>query len=224
MKATSPSQSASVASRVALTTGFALFVVVIGLLIAPSLVSTHVRTFYPSSFSEGIRKAELIVDTVTVDASDPDAWHYFHLDSRTLGSSAAGSWDLAFQRFRVSASGVVLDLGPVDFATVDSAPVSTYVDTRLRADTVKPELERWYRYGMFSHLLETKGHVYALKTRDGRYAKFQFLSYYCPGPTPGCVTFQYVFQRSGSRVFRVGPTGGATHAAEWDSPRPPSVR
>jgi hypothetical protein len=40
-----------------------------------------------------------------------------------------------------------------------------------------------------------------VRTADGRFAKMRILSYYCTGATPGCVTFEYVYQGSGSRRF-----------------------
>ncbi|MGH7674740.1 MAG: HmuY family protein, partial [Gemmatimonadales bacterium] len=60
-------------------------------------------------------------------------------------------------------------------------------------DSLNPVLARWYRYSMVSHLLEPKHRTYVVRTREGRYAKLQFVSYYCPGPTAGCVTFRYAF-------------------------------
>jgi hypothetical protein len=35
---------------------------------------------------------------------------------------------------------------------------------------------------------ESRGHVYVLRTSDGAYVKMQIVSYYCPGPTAGCMT------------------------------------
>ena len=59
-------------------------------------------------------------------------------------------------------------------------------------------LRRWYRYGFFSHLLTPAGNVYAIRTADLRYAKLEILSYYCPGPVAGCLTFRYVYQPDGT--------------------------
>jgi hypothetical protein len=41
--------------------------------------------------------------------------------------------------------------------------------------------------------------VWALRTADGRYVKFEILGYYCPGAQPGCLTIRYVYQGSGAR-------------------------
>jgi len=37
-------------------------------------------------------------------------------------------------------------------------------------------------------------------TADGRYAKIQLVSYYCPRSQPACLTFPYIYQGDGSRV------------------------
>jgi hypothetical protein len=68
-------------------------------------------------------------------------------------------------------------------------------------DTVNAAIDRWYRYSIFSHLLEPAPASYVIRTRDGHFAKIQFLSYYCPGPAAGCVTFRYVYQGSRTRVL-----------------------
>jgi hypothetical protein len=44
--------------------------------------------------------------------------------------------------------------------------------------------------------------VYAIRTADGRYAKLEIVSYYCPGAVSGCLTFRYAYQGSGARAFR----------------------
>jgi HmuY protein len=48
-------------------------------------------------------------------------------------------------------------------------------------------------------LLEPDPVTFVLRTADGRYAKLRVLSYYCPGPEPGCLTIEYSFQGNGSR-------------------------
>ncbi|MEX2151810.1 MAG: hypothetical protein WD825_00630, partial [Gemmatimonadaceae bacterium] len=50
---------------------------------------------------------------------------------------------------------------------------------------------RWYRYSMLSHLLEPNGHLFAVRTGDGRDYKVQVLSYYCRGLDAGCLTVRY---------------------------------
>jgi hypothetical protein len=49
-------------------------------------------------------------------------------------------------------------------------------------------------------VLSPKPHVWAVRTADGRYAKIQLVSYYCPRSQPACLTFRYIYQGDGSRV------------------------
>lgn len=139
---------------------------------------------------------------VTLDASDPADWVYFDFShGATRDRPASDAWDLAFRRFNVRVNGGdgfaggagVVDLGDVAFDSVRVLPDTGYVGS-LPRDSINPAIDRWYDYGFTSHLLTPKPRVYAIRTADGRYAKLRFLSYYCPGATPGCMTFEYVFQ------------------------------
>ena len=144
----------------------------------------------------------------TVDASRPEPWRYFafHLGS-VVENPAARDWDLAFRRYEIIANGGpsfagaggVLDLGEVAFETVKSVPETGYQVTEGGAEPRNPALARWYSYGYFSHLLSPRPRVWAVRTADGRYAKLEISSYYCPRSQPGCVTFRYVYQGDGSR-------------------------
>ncbi len=62
-------------------------------------------------------------------------------------------------------------------------------------------LENWYEYSWLSHILTPADRTFALRTADGKYAILRFLSYYCPGGRPGCVTFEYVYRGDGGRQF-----------------------
>jgi hypothetical protein len=123
-------------------------------------------------------------------------------------------WDLSFRRHWVGANGGegfagaagVADLGAVPFDSVPAAPPSGYETTA--DDTVSAAFEDWYDYSWTSHLLTPAGRVWAVRTADGRYAKVEILSYYCPGAVAGCMTFRYVYQGSGSRSFE-GEGGAA---------------
>jgi len=92
--------------------------------------------------------------------------------------------------------GGVRDLGAVAFDAVKTVPADGYVENESRERN--GALAGWYDYGFFSHVLRPKQHVFAVRTADGRYAKMEILSYYCPGSQPGCVTLRYVFQGNGS--------------------------
>jgi hypothetical protein len=79
------------------------------------------------------------------------------------------------------------------------------VGSRARSDSTNAAIERWYDYSWTSHVLRPRPRVWAVRTADGRHAKLEILSYYCPGATPGCPTFRYVYAG-----------GGGTEVAEWN--------
>lgn len=145
--------------------------------------------------------------TVTLDASA--AWVYFSFATgSTVRTPGPTDWDIAFRRFHVmvnggagfAGKGAVADLGAIDFHGAVEAPESGWVDRAAR-DSTNAAIARWYDYGFTSHLLTPRRRVYAIRTADGRYARLRFLSYYCEGGHPGCVTFEYLYQGNGSRDF-----------------------
>ncbi|MGH7530899.1 MAG: HmuY family protein [Gemmatimonadales bacterium] len=134
--------------------------------------------------------------TYTLDASRGDAWRRFDFARTAVVDS--GTWDIAFRRNTVivASGAAVRDLGAAAFEAVAEAPPSGYV-----AGGPPEGLGKWYAYSMLSHLLTSKRHVYALRTSDGRYAKFEILAYYCREVGAACYTFRYVLQGDGSRRF-----------------------
>lgn len=173
--------------------GFALFLTVIAYVLASSLVRPEVRTYDPSPpRATAPRSGGVATDTITVDATDQAAWRFVDLDrgSVVVPPDTAG-WELAFRRHTMIASGGAADLGAVAYDDVVRAPPGPFTPTVARSDTSNAVLERWYRYRLLTHLLEPNGHVYAISTPDGRYAKLEILSYYCPGPRAGCPTLRY---------------------------------
>lgn len=149
----------------------------------------------------------------TVDATAAERWVFFDF-SRGAVIAAPGplDWDLAFQRFRIIANGgtgfagrgAIADLGAVPFDSVLAVPETGWVETLARSDSTNPAIARWYAYGWTSHLLRPKPHVFAVRTADGKYAKLRIVNYYCPGATPGCVTFEYVYRGDGGRSLEGG--------------------
>ncbi len=73
------------------------------------------------------------------------------------------------------------------------APEDRFVGNITASDTVSTATKRWYRYNVLSLLLEPRGHVYVVRTSERRYAKFEILSYYCPGLVAGCMTIRYSY-------------------------------
>lgn len=149
-------------------------------------------------------------EIVTIDASRENRWVYFDFSRGSVVERPGPTgWDLAFRRFEVMANGGaafagaagVLDLGDVPLDSLRAVPATGYETTPPGRDSTNPVIARWYDYGFTSHLLTPKQRTWAIRTADGRYAALRFLSYYCPGATPGCVTLRYVYQGGGSAEF-----------------------
>ena len=143
----------------------------------------------------------------TVDATDPERWRQFSFRlGAVVDEGGEAGWDLAFRRYQIIANGGsgyqggggIVDLGDVGFDQVHTLPQTGYQVTESRPDPHNPAIAGWYAYGFFSHVLSPRRHVWAVRAADGRYAKMEIVSYYCPGARPGCVTFRYVYQGDGS--------------------------
>jgi len=164
----------------------ATFLAAIAYLIATSLVP---RTAAEFTFDPPVPRASDDlegVDTITISAPDDAVWRFMDLERRALlAPPDTAGWDLAIRRFNVMSSAEVADLATTTFGSVLDEGAISY---RPAADSL---LTRWYRYSYLSHLLQPNGHVYALRTREGNEWKLEFLSYYCTGMVPGCVTFRY---------------------------------
>lgn len=179
-------------------TWFGVFLLVIAYLVAASFAPKSVQVFQLADRpARAAPPEEIVRDTLTVDARDETRWRYVSL--ATGGSvGPADRWDLAIRRFTIVPSDAAIDLGAVQFEEVRDAPRGPWTPTAFAPDTANAALRRWYRYGFFSHLLTPAGNVYAIRTADRRYAKIEILSYYCPGPIAGCLTFRYAYQPDGT--------------------------
>jgi hypothetical protein len=137
----------------------------------------------------------------TVDASRSAQWARFDFARNSVVED--GPWDISFRRTHViAAPGVgIKDLGPVPFDSVAELPDQGYVAGIAQADSSHPAVGKWYEYNYLTHLLRSKGHVYAIRTPNG-FAKLQMLSYYCASVGTGCVTFRYAYHGGGRRVLR----------------------
>ena len=121
-----------------------------------------------------------------------------HPDSTyTLDASRGEEWrwwgDIGFRRNHViTALGAgAIDLGAVAFDSVAEVPAEGYVATGFAADTVNPAIGKWYDYSMWSHLLTSKHHVYAVRSGAGEFAKLEILAYYCREVGAACYTIRY---------------------------------
>lgn len=121
-----------------------------------------------------------------------------HADSSyTLDASRGDSWywwgDLGFRRNHVitSAGAGAIDLGLVAFDSVAELPVDGYIPTSFAADTANAAIGKWYEYSMWSHLLTSRHHVYAIRTAGGELAKLEIVAYYCREVGAACYTIRY---------------------------------
>jgi hypothetical protein len=172
--------------------GFAVFVLGLGYMVAASLARREVAVFTPSSPTR-TRAPDWARtgDTLTLDAGDGQRWRYASLTmGRALAGVDSGAWELGARRYRVTVNGALADLGPVPFAQARVGATTRFRESRT-GETVNDAIQHWYRYSFVTHLLAPAGHVYALRTRDGRLWKLEILGYYCPGLTPGCITLRY---------------------------------
>lgn len=202
-----PVQNMPARTPLAVWAGVGVFVLVVVLLVGMTLRRPEPPSFTPSPIQPRPAAAGLVgPELITIDATDGTRWRYFSFASGSVVDRPGPlDWDLALRRFQVIAnggtglagSGGIIDLGEVSFDAVVAVPADGYVGTRVRSDSVNLAVQRWYAYSFTSHLLSPKPHVYAVRTADGRYAKLEFMAYYCPGATPGCVTFRYVYQGAG---------------------------
>lgn len=180
------------------------FLLLMASLVIGSLASPEFPPYVPTTPAPALIGDSLVGPAVyTIDASRPDRWQRFAFTRNALVDS--GAWDLAFRRTHVVAGpGVGLrDLGRVPFDSLGDLPAGGYLVVAVAGDTSHPAIGKWYEYNYLTHLLRPKGHVYAVRTADGRYAKLEILSYYCAVVGTGCVTFRYAIQGDGSR--RVAP-------------------
>jgi hypothetical protein len=177
-------------------------------LVAVSLRQPALPTYAPTIRAPGDAGRALVGPVAyTVDATSADTWRHFSFRAgAVIEHPGATEWDLAFRRYQVIANGGptfvgkggLLDLGSVPFDEVRTVPATGYQVTEGTQEPRNPAIAGWYRYGFFSHVLTPRPHVWAVRTADGRYAKLEILSYYCPGAQPGCLTFRYVYQGDGS--------------------------
>jgi hypothetical protein len=182
-------------------------VAIMALLVVMGVSQPTPETYVPTPIEPSPAKGQLVGPRlVTVEAAGQNEWHFFSFDDgAVLPSPSDFEWDLAFRRFQVIANGGdgfaggggIVDLGEASFDGVATVPSTGYVANTVRGDTVNAAVQEWYDYSYLSHLLSPKPRVYAIRTAGGRYAKLQFVGYYCPGAIPGCVTFRYVFQGGG---------------------------
>lgn len=133
------------------------------------------------------------------------------------------AWDLGFSRTKIISNGGktnpsgktgVINLGPVDFDEIRTAPEIGYAqDHRSLGNLINKELAGWYNYRTRTHNIESKRNVYALKLNNGTFMKMRILNYYCgqkdqkcrsmmcTREEAACLTIEYILAEPDSKTF-----------------------
>lgn len=172
--------------------GFALFVAGLLYMVVASLTRRNAPVFAPSA-STRVRASSWTRtgDTLTLDATDGERWRRASLTlGRALEGADTAQWELGARRYRLTVAGAMADLGAIPFERAQLDPTARFVASRS-GEMENEAAHHWYRYSLVTHLLTPNGHVYALRTSEGRLWKLQPIGYYCPRLTPGCLTLRY---------------------------------
>ncbi len=180
-----------------------------------------------------IKKISTNNPIIKVNAKERNAWVLVEFSSgKTLKISEAEAetnklnqvgWDLGFSRTKIISNGGktnpsgktgVINLGPVNFDDVKTAPETGYVqDHRSLGNLINKELAGWYNYRTRTHNIESKRNVYALKLNNGIFMKMRILNYYCgqkdqecrsmmcTREQAACLTIEYILAEPGSEIF-----------------------
>jgi hypothetical protein len=161
-----------------------------------------------------------------INASSEKDWVYFDFsrgETVHIQDPTSLSWDLAFRRGKVISNGGatnkfgkagLIDLKVKEFERVEKVPLENYIqDSATRTEPENSVLLKWYNYNYFTHKLTAKKNVYAVRTSDSKYAKVQFLSFYCDNKETGCIKMRYSYQDSGGNSFLKPPMGSESTSA-----------
>jgi len=180
-----------------------------------------------------IKKISTNNPIIRIDAKNRNSWTLVEFATgKTLQISEAeaetkewgqASWDLGFSRTKIISNGGktnpsgqtgIINLGPIDFDNIKTAPKSGYVqDHRSLGNLINKELIGWYNYRTRTHNIESKKNVYALKLNNGLFMKMRILNYYCSQQESACrsmmctreeaacLTIEYILTEPGSSEF-----------------------
>lgn len=127
--------------------------------------------------------------------------------------SLTDKWDIGFRGTKIIVNGGTDRIGDGgaqlvsgEFANLTSAPEDGYVSDNGSTLAIP---ETWYTYNPTSRVITPNaGTVFMIRTASGKYAKMEILNYYLDAPASPTsndasryYTFQYVYQKSGSRNF-----------------------
>jgi len=166
---------------------------------------------------QGVRNERsnlLSTSYAVINASSEKDWAYFDLSRGAtvdIHDKSSLEWDLAFRRGKVKSNGGatnkfgkagLIDLKDVEYESVTEVPTESYIqDSSTRTEEENKVLLKWYKYNYLTHVMSAKKNVYAFRTADNKYAKLQFLSFYCENDETGCIKIRYTYQNDGSNSF-----------------------
>jgi hypothetical protein len=173
----------------------------------------------------------LPTSTIVIDATNEEQWTYFDFSRGKqvkIHDTSSLEWDLAFRRGKIISNGGatnkfgkagLVNLGEVSFDAVENVPLKDFIqDEATRTQTENPVLLQWYKYNYISHKLTARENIYVMRTSDGKYAKIQFLSFYCADKQPGCIQMKYAYQDEGTKSFLKDNSGSFTSTTVAKSP------
>lgn len=130
---------------------------------------------------------------VTLNTSDQDVWVPFSFELGQAVPEGAAS-DVLIRRhyWQAPAGAASLDAQPLMTADVPDE-IDWTADGLTDGFGVNPVLLKWYNYSYWTHLLESKHEIYAIRLRGDadRAALVRLESYYCAPEGSGCMTFRY---------------------------------
>ena len=173
----------------------------------------------------------LPAQSIVIDATNEEEWTYFDFsrgEQVKIHDTSSLEWDLAFRRGKIITNGGatnkfgkagLINLGEVSFDAVENVPLKDFiVDTSTRTQTENPVLLQWYKYNYITHKLTARKNIYVMRTSDGKFAKVQFLSFYCADKQPGCIQMKYVYQDEGTKSFLKDNSGSFTSTTVATNP------
>ena len=167
-------------------------------------------------------KAETVKDIAAnpTDAPSSNKYTFFSFKNGKLTSadSASTKWDIGFRSTTIIANGGISGPGQASvvvkdgiFSEIKEVPVGTAfaVDATTSLGIPTGSGKGWYNYNAAANLISPiAGKVFLVKTADGKYAKFEILSYYKGAPASPTGTdvgryysIRYVYQPDGTTKF-----------------------
>lgn len=165
------------------------------------------------------------VETVKVSNLDASKTEYTKFSFSENKVVTTDNWDIAFSKTTIIVNGGAkkADTEPSrtgsgavsivsgTFASVTVYPaVSTFVQDGTAAYGIPTGSGNgWYSYNSATHIISPiAGKVFVVKTHDGKYAKFEILSYYKDAPAvpeatsvSGIYTFNFAYQANSTTTF-----------------------